>query len=413
MREVSGAVPADATAAQVAERTGGNPLFVRELTRLLVAQGGLPGRGGPCRWCWTASARSCIGGWPGCPPRVPACSRRPPSPGCGSVRSCCAGCCRARRTRPRCWTRQLPRGCSPPARTEVTGSATTCSGRRSTSVWRRASAAGCTLPAAPRSKSRWLRRHAGVHPAEVAAHLVAAADAGTPGAGSGAVAWLRRAAEEATARLAPEDARKHYRRALRLLDAAGDDDGGTRMALLLGLAAAHDRAGDAPAARAAYLHAADLARRRHDAGGLAAAALGLHDLGSPSRLPAPREHGAAGGGGGRPGAGSVARARARCPRAGHPPFLGCSPRGPRGSARRPGGRAGPCRRRADRPGTVPAGAARRAVGCRLGRGTSRGGRGDPRAGRLDRQRRPGRPGPAAPGHRALRAGRAGQSRGPH
>lgn len=42
MAQVAGAAPADALAREVRARTGGNPFFVREVTRLLVSQGGLP-----------------------------------------------------------------------------------------------------------------------------------------------------------------------------------------------------------------------------------------------------------------------------------------------------------------------------------------------------------------------------------
>jgi len=54
--------------------------------------------------------------------------------------------------------------------------------------------------------------------------------------------------------------------------------------VLLGLADASNRAGDAAAARDAYLRAAALARRLGDADALASAAIGRHELGEPSGL---------------------------------------------------------------------------------------------------------------------------------
>ncbi|MFC0542917.1 ATP-binding protein [Kutzneria chonburiensis] len=103
--------------------------------------------------------------------------------------------------------------------------------------------------------------------ARLAAHFVAA------GSAAEALHWSVVAAQEATARLGHEEAARHYETALTYAEA-------DRVALLLGLAGAHDRAGDAQAAREAYLRAAELARTVPDVDALAEAALGVAGLGA-------------------------------------------------------------------------------------------------------------------------------------
>jgi hypothetical protein len=121
-----------------------------------------------------------------------------------------------------------------------------------------------------------------VHAAELAAHFLAAAPAGVA---AEAVRWSALAAEEATARLAFEDARAHLERALAAMDLLDEPDPPAPLELLCDLALARDRSGDAGAARAGYLAAARLARDLGDATGLARAAIGVHGLGAPSGLP--------------------------------------------------------------------------------------------------------------------------------
>jgi len=114
-------------------------------------------------------------------------------------------------------------------------------------------------------------------PAQLAGHYVLATGAG---AAEEAVRWSALAAREATGRLAHEEAALHWRRVLRILDAAPEAGGGDRIGTLLALGDADRRAGDMPAAREDYLRAADLARREGDAAGLAGAALGTHAIGT-------------------------------------------------------------------------------------------------------------------------------------
>jgi len=114
-----------------------------------------------------------------------------------------------------------------------------------------------------------------VHPAELAAHFDAAATA----APADAVRYGMLAGADAGAKLAFEDACDHYQRARTALDLAADSTPATRLELTLRLADAHATAGHAPADRAAYREAAELARELDDATGIARAAIGMHALG--------------------------------------------------------------------------------------------------------------------------------------
>jgi tetratricopeptide (TPR) repeat protein len=114
-----------------------------------------------------------------------------------------------------------------------------------------------------------------VHAAELAAHFAAAG----PTALGDAVRYGLLAADDATARLAFEEARAHYQRCLAALELRPEPDPAARLEMLLRLADAHNRAGSASDALAGYRAAADLARWLDDAPGLARAALGTHELG--------------------------------------------------------------------------------------------------------------------------------------
>src|SRR5215468_4227720 len=114
-------------------------------------------------------------------------------------------------------------------------------------------------------------RGADVSLAELAGHFVQA----DPGSGQ-AFEYSAAAAREADDRLAYEEAARHWERAL----AAAGEDRGTRTGTLLALAQARWRMGAGQAAGETYLAAARLARRDHDPVGLARSALGLHEIGS-------------------------------------------------------------------------------------------------------------------------------------
>jgi hypothetical protein len=111
--------------------------------------------------------------------------------------------------------------------------------------------------------------------ARIAAHLVSAG----PEARGDAVDYSIVAAREATARLGHDDACAHYRRALGLID----EHDPRQVDVLLELAAAEDRNGSAEAARADYTRAAATARATDDTARLARAALGLQSLGQRSQ----------------------------------------------------------------------------------------------------------------------------------
>jgi hypothetical protein len=89
------------------------------------------------------------------------------------------------------------------------------------------------------------------------------------------------AAREAAARLAYEEAVRHWEHAV---VAAGAGPPG-RIEALLELAEARRRAGQGQAAGQAYLRVAELARAGQDPGGLARAALGLHAIGTRAWWP--------------------------------------------------------------------------------------------------------------------------------
>jgi tetratricopeptide (TPR) repeat protein len=116
-----------------------------------------------------------------------------------------------------------------------------------------------------------LREQPDAEPARLAAHLLGAGEYGE------ALPHCVAAARDAGRRLAYGEEVTHWLGALR---AGGTDS--DRAALLLGLAGARRRSGDLPGAREACLRAADHARRNADAQRLGEAALGLHAVGTES-----------------------------------------------------------------------------------------------------------------------------------
>jgi tetratricopeptide (TPR) repeat protein len=113
--------------------------------------------------------------------------------------------------------------------------------------------------------------------ARVATHLLAAG----PQARADALAYSLLAAREATARLGHEDACAYYLRALDIVsqrDTSGDD-AGERIGILLELAASYERTGRSDLAAQRFGEAAGASRAAGDATGLARAALGIQTLG--------------------------------------------------------------------------------------------------------------------------------------
>ena len=113
--------------------------------------------------------------------------------------------------------------------------------------------------------------------ARVAVHLLAAG----PQARPDALEYSLLAAREATARLGHEDACGHYLRALDIVSERGPSgtDAGERTEILLELAASHERTGRSDLAAQRFGQAADASRAAGDAVGLARAALGIQTLG--------------------------------------------------------------------------------------------------------------------------------------
>ncbi len=113
--------------------------------------------------------------------------------------------------------------------------------------------------------------------ARIAAHLLAAG----PQARPDALEYSLLAAREATARLGHEDACAHYLRALDIYSAPGAASA-ERVGILLELAASHERAGQPDQAARRFRQAADASRAAGDPVGLARAALGIQALGHRS-----------------------------------------------------------------------------------------------------------------------------------
>ena len=117
-----------------------------------------------------------------------------------------------------------------------------------------------------------------IHPAELAGHFGAAAAAGDAAAGEPAVRYARDAAVEARSRLAFDDALAHLERALGLADLVRPDPP-ARVGLLLEVADARRLAGHLAAAAATYRDAFGVASQIGDRELAAMAAIGLHRVG--------------------------------------------------------------------------------------------------------------------------------------
>ncbi|MBA2633727.1 MAG: AAA family ATPase [Chloroflexi bacterium] len=116
--------------------------------------------------------------------------------------------------------------------------------------------------------------------AELAHHFFEACRGGDAGADGArtvadlAVGYARDAGDQALRSLAYEEASRHYRMALTVLEDHASEELDSRIELLLRLGDAEARGGDLPASRETFLIAVDLARRTGGAEALARAALG-------------------------------------------------------------------------------------------------------------------------------------------
>ena len=261
--------PSSQVISQLWQRSGGNPFFVRELTRLLVAQGS-----------WQEQTQI--------PASVAETLRR-------RLARLSTGCVRVLE-----WAAVAGRDIDPslltqggvaPNEAEALGLldearragviAGTSELRFTHDLYRETIVDGLATQARAAvnlSVGRALQARSGPA-ARVAAHLLAAGAPAQPDA----LEYSLLAAREATARLGHEDACAHYLRALQIIEDGGASGAaGERIEILLQLAASHERAGNSDLAMQRFLQAADASRTVGDAVRLAAAALGMQTLGHRS-----------------------------------------------------------------------------------------------------------------------------------
>jgi hypothetical protein len=127
-----------------------------------------------------------------------------------------------------------------------------------------------------------------VHVSELAHHFAAAATPGDTETLAEALRYAREASRESQLRFAFDDAAAHLERALDALETTGAEPG-ARLELLLELAAAQEAAGRPAQAAATFHEAWSLARAMNDPIGQAHAALGLHAVGTKTGPSAERD----------------------------------------------------------------------------------------------------------------------------
>jgi predicted ATPase len=270
---LSGVVPSQAQVAAVHERTEGNPLFVREVVRLLAAEATLqrPGRGGvPI----PGSVRAVIG-------------RRLAPLSADAVQVLSAAAVVGREfdlslVGPAC---ELPvervlGGLSEAAALGVVAEEKGAVGRYrfSHSLIREVLYERLPIPARTQlhrrvgeAIERQYGTGTGAHVAELAHHF---AEVVAAGEAAKALAYARLAGERAMGMHAYEEAPAEFQRALQALKFAGPDEPG-RCELLLRLGAAQARAGNYQQAKESCLQAAEISRRLGAPKQLARAALGF------------------------------------------------------------------------------------------------------------------------------------------
>jgi AAA ATPase-like protein len=291
MAQITGGLVPEEAAAAMRSRTGGNPLFVRELTRLLQSRATAGGR-----WPDAAtidSVREVI-------------DRRLAHLSQPGTRVLTVAALDGARLRPWLLARVLGTAADIPALLEEAAGARVLVAEQDGSGFRFAHDLFREVLAAelPASTRRGLHRDLGaaleasraegavVHPAELAAHFLAAASGGDADAGDPAVRYAREAAADATERLAFEDAVTLLEQALSLADLVRLD-GHTRLGLLLDVADARRLAGRLSLAAATYRDTFSVARQLGDHDAAARAAIGLHLAGVKTGPSAERDSHAA------------------------------------------------------------------------------------------------------------------------
>jgi tetratricopeptide (TPR) repeat protein len=263
---------------QIWRRSRGNPFFVRELTRLMVARGEPPGASAPVS-AIPVTVRDTL------EHRLARLSQP-----CVELLEVAALSGPRLRTRLLTLVSSVDAGAVPALLAEATHARVLVPGDSAGELafahdlFRETIVAGLPVDRTAALHERIGRaleemRAAGgdVEAAELADHF-AAADPAT--AGSDAVRYGIAAAQAATARTGHGQAVRHLTAALRALDAVPDPDPDLRVSVLAELAAASARAGRAAEARDRYRQLAGLARQRADPELLARAALGIHALGA-------------------------------------------------------------------------------------------------------------------------------------
>ena len=266
-RELAGAtLPAQVTA-QLWQRSGGNPFFVRELTRLLLAQGSwhqpaqIPASvAETLRRRLARLSTECVRllEWAAIAGRDIDAGLLAHGAAAGEEPAVLRLLDEARQA-------GVIAGTSPPRFTHDLYRETILDGLGT------AARAAINL-----SAGRELQARSGPA-ARVAAHLLAAG----PRARQDALKYSLLAAREATARLGHEDACAYYLRALDIISEHGTSGAGAgeRIEILLELAASQERTGRSDLAAQRFGQAADASRAAGEAVGLARAALGIQTLG--------------------------------------------------------------------------------------------------------------------------------------
>ena len=290
MAQVTGGPVPEEIAAGMQARTGGNPLFVGELARLLQAR-----RSGAGRWHGAAtvdSVREVI-------------DRRLARLSQPCIRMLTVAALDGDELRPWLLARVLGDDADLPALIEEAAAARVVGAGEDSSRPRFAHDLFCEVLAAelPVPARRVLHRDLGaaleaaradgavVHPAELAAHFAAAATAGDATACEPAVRFSREAAAAAR-RLAFEDAVAHLERALTVLDLTRPGPA-ARLGLLLEVADARRLAGHLADAATTYFDAFSAASQLGDREIAVRAAIGLHQTGVKTGPSAERDSHAA------------------------------------------------------------------------------------------------------------------------
>src|SRR6185312_1560821 len=263
-RELSGTTVPPQVTAQLWERSGGNPFFVRELIRLLLAQGSwhqpaqIPASvAETLRRRLARLSTECVRllEWAAIAGRDIDVGLLTHGAAAGHEPAALSLLDEARQA-------GVITGALPPRFTHDLYRETIIEGLSTT-----------TRTAINLSVGRALQARSGPA-ARVAAHLLAAG----PQARPDALDYSLLAAREATARLGHEDACAYYLRALHVISERGCVTA-ERVEILLELAASHERTGRSDLAAQRYREAADVSRMAADAMGLARAALGIQTLG--------------------------------------------------------------------------------------------------------------------------------------